>query len=44
MSVPEKTMGFGSVYPARASVAGLRSVVIVSPTFDWRTSFTPVMR
>ncbi len=37
-------MGFGSVYPARAWVAGLEAVVTVSPTFDWRTSFTPVMR
>jgi hypothetical protein len=27
-----------------ASVAPCFEVVTVSPTYDWRTSFTPVMR
>ena len=26
------------------TLAGLTAVVTVSPTFDWRTSFTPVIR
>ncbi len=37
-------MGRGSRYPVSGSVAPLRASVTVSPTFDWRTSFTPVMR
>jgi hypothetical protein len=41
---PEKTIGLGSRYPPSASVAGLAALVTVSPTLDWRTSFTPVMR
>ena len=32
------------IYPASASVAGLAEVVTVSPTFESRTSFTPVIR
>jgi len=37
-------MGLGSRYPPRASFAGFVAFVTVSPTRDWRTSFTPVMR
>ena len=41
---PENTIGLGSEYPPSASAAGLLALVTVSPTFDWRTSFTPVIR
>ena len=41
---PENTIGLGSLYPSRARDAGLAALVTVSPTLDWRTSFTPVMR
>ncbi len=37
-------MGLGSRYPPSGVVDGLCALVTVSPTLDWRTSFTPVMR
>ena len=37
-------MGLGSAYPGSGSSAPWRAAVTVSPTLDWRTSFTPVMR
>ena len=37
-------MGLGSAYPGSGSSAPFRAAVTVSPTLDWRTSFTPVMR
>ena len=37
-------MGLGSWYPDRGSSAGAAAEVTVSPTLDWRTSLTPVMR
>ncbi len=37
-------MGRGSWYPASGRAAGFAADVTVSPTLDWRTSFTPVIR